>query len=284
MAFYKNYTPGEVFEHTAARENDISQLLNQTQGIGGGRIAGKPPGTVRLKCYNSSDSSMSAGSAVEFDSDEPLCDDCVPVKAIADANNPWGVLEFDLAAGQFGNVIISGPATVFASGTVADYVSPNTADPDVFQFASSGAARVLYSTTLIGEVKKCVILLGGGDAGYSGPLKLVAIVDSDAGTAQAKLVYGANPAESFCGYYMHGGETAPIPVVTSENLVSGTNLIYLKLTVQTDGTLAYALVTSNTAASQTVYQWIGNIVFDATSKTATVTQIHEGNLFLAGVV
>lgn len=168
MAFYKNYTPGEAFEHTAARENDISQLLNQTQGIGGGRIAGKAPGTVRLKCYNSSDSSMSAGSAVEFDSDEPLCDDCVPVKAIADANNPWGVLEFDLAAGQFGNVIISGPATVLAAGTAADFVTPDVSDPDVFQFSSSGSVRVLYSTALVGGVDKCVVLLGGGGGGDSG--------------------------------------------------------------------------------------------------------------------
>lgn len=168
MAFYKNYTPGEAFEHTAARENDISQLLNQTQGIGGGRIAGKAPGTVRLKCYNSSASGLTVGTAVEFDSEEPMCEDAVPVKALSDSGKPWGVLEFDLAAGQFGNVIVSGPATVFASGTVADYVSPDAADPDVFKFASSGAARVLHSTALLGEVKKCVVLLGGGGGGDSG--------------------------------------------------------------------------------------------------------------------
>jgi len=175
MGFHRHYHAGETYNHTAARENDISDALNIMEGIKLGKLSGSPSGTVRCKCYNASSETLVAGQCVAFSESGSLCGDAIPVENPEDETKPWAVLEQTLKEGGIGSCIVAGCATVEVSGSALDFVVPDTDDPGSFKFSDTGTARVIFTSG-----GKAVILLGvGTNNTYDGPFAVTYDTESE---------------------------------------------------------------------------------------------------------
>ena len=155
MAIHKNYHKGDVYQHTAARENDISMMLNQMPGLRIGSMPSSHSGLVRVACYNSTSKKIVAGSAVMFSTGKPFCGNAVPIEIHSDNEKPFAVLENTLESDKIGNAIVAGSATVTVTGNALDYVIPDPSTPGSFKYSDNGTARVLLATP-----EKTLVLLG----------------------------------------------------------------------------------------------------------------------------
>ncbi len=166
---HRIYTKGEKYKHTAARETDISVMLNRQAGLRIPGFSALSPDVIRVACYNSTADEIPAGSAVMFSQDKTLCDeDIIPIEKYSDESKHFAVLENSLEKDQIGNAVIGGPVAIDISGTALDYVVPDVSSTGSFKYSESGTARVLYS-----DSEKAIVLLGATSGNiYNGSFKV----------------------------------------------------------------------------------------------------------------
>jgi hypothetical protein len=160
MAFYNEVKPGDVFQPSANLHNDTIRLINRMNGISEATSKGKGNGATVLKVYNPTDVDFAPGTPVNFDNDQVIVADSVPIKSYSDEQAPWGVLKDGLQAGCFGSCIVSGPVTVTLSGE-GKYAVPSESGFELAEEQPEGnSALVLYKNT-----NQAVICLGAGGGG-----------------------------------------------------------------------------------------------------------------------
>ena len=79
MSIQKTYRIGEKYTHSTSRENAISEMLNKIQQTGSFSIHTKSAGVVKVPCWNASNKTIKAGTAVIFDPDFSMSGDAFPV-------------------------------------------------------------------------------------------------------------------------------------------------------------------------------------------------------------
>lgn len=272
MGFHKNYHKGDIYKHTALRENDISVLLNQLPGVCLPGFSASSPGLVRVMCYNSMTEDITARSAVMFSQDNSLCDeDVIPIEKYSDDSKPFAVLEATLDKDQIGNAIVAGATTVSVSGEVLDYVVPDVSSPGSFKYSRTGIARVLFA-----DSEQAIILLGGGGKignDYSGYFVLEEDPDNE---NTIKIVDGTDTlGEGTCGVYISGIDE--INVNAASFTISGNTYIYLEA-VYSDGNWTVQIkssATKPTLSADSFIHLIGIVKWDSETKTVSPIQIHN---------
>lgn len=144
MAFYNEVKPGDVFQPSANLHNDTVRLINRMNGISEATSKGKGQGVTVLKVYNPTDVDFAPGTPVNFDNDQVIVADSVPIKSYSDEQAPWGVLKDGLQAGCFGSCIVSGPVTISLSGE-GKYAVPSESGFDTTDKPIGNSALILYS-------------------------------------------------------------------------------------------------------------------------------------------
>lgn len=171
MAFYNEVKPGDVFQPSANLHNDTIRLINKMNGISEATTKGKGSGATVLKVYNPTDVDFAPGTPVNFDNDQAIVEEHVPVMAYSDDQAPWGVLKDGLQANSFGSCIVSGPVTISLSGE-GKYAVPRESGFELAEEQPEGnSALVLHNNG-----SNAVICLGaGGGGGASDPFPSVVI-------------------------------------------------------------------------------------------------------------
>jgi hypothetical protein len=144
MAFYNEVKPGDVFQPSANLHNDTIRLINKMNGISEATSKGKGNGATVLKVYNPTDVDFAPGTPVNFDNDQAIVEEHVPIKSYSDEQAPWGVLKDGLQAGCFGSCIVSGPVTISLSGE-GKYAVPSESGFDTTDKPVGNSALILYS-------------------------------------------------------------------------------------------------------------------------------------------
>lgn len=166
MAFYPDVTYGQKFKPNVNLANDVRHFINGLNGFGANQMNGGQPGIVRIQVYNSGDSELPAGSAVNFDSGSKMAENVVPAKIFEDSNKPWGVIPQKLAPGEMGDCVISGPVAVKATGS-GDYAKPDPANHEHFVLGSDGAPVIHFHN------EDAMINLGASSSdNYDGPFAI----------------------------------------------------------------------------------------------------------------
>ena len=160
MAYHNEVRPGDTFAPTASMHNDTARLLNSINGFSSKTGKSNKPSATVLKVYNPTDEDFAPGTPVNFDNDQAIVEEHVPIKSYSDEQAPWGVLKDGLQAGCFGSCIVSGPVTVTLSGE-GKYAVPSESGFELADEAPEGnSALVLYKNT-----EQAVICLGAGGGG-----------------------------------------------------------------------------------------------------------------------
>ena len=217
MAYFSKVKAGDQVQHSAARENAISDLLNQFNGVSAGKNAKASVPAIRIVVYNPLSRELPAGP-VAFDKTGGMVANAVPVVPVDDADQPWGILESPLKSGTFGVVTVLGMVRAKILGTPDEYAQPDPGSPGVLRYANYGSARVLFHGSGInGETVDPVILLGGGaaDAGYNGYFKVINATGDD-GVFQVRVVNGADPESLICGH-TDLGEVSAVTLTPTES-------------------------------------------------------------------
>ena len=211
MGYFSKVQVGDQVQHSAARENAISDLLNQFNGVSAGKNAKARVPAIRIVVYNPLSRELPAGP-VAFDKTGKMVANAVPVVPVDDADQPWGILESPLKSGTFGIITVLGMVRAKILGTSDEYAQPDPGSPGVLRYANYGSARVLFHGDGInGETVDPVILLGGGaaDAGYNGYFKVINATGED-GAFRVRVVNGADPESLICGHT----DLGEVPAVT----------------------------------------------------------------------
>ena len=162
MAFFPDVSPGDKFKPNALLSNNIRHIVNALNGFNSKPVMASG-GMIRIQVYNNSDSTLTAGTAVNFADGGSLCGEAVPAIKLKDTEKPWGVLVNQLKAKAIGSCILCGPAQVSLSGS-GDFAAPTTSNPSVFTRGATGAPVIFASDG------KGVILLGAiAQDVYDGP-------------------------------------------------------------------------------------------------------------------
>ncbi len=168
MAYHNKVNAGEDVTHSAQRENDVSNLLNQFPNQGAGNLRGIQPGQFHITVWNNSQETSPLGGAVTIDQDEEVIDGTVilPAKPAEDVDTLYGVTAEVLTPGKIGDVILLGIVEVALAGSIGEddkYVEPVSSGTGYFRGASAGRAQVLHATA-----DKALVLLGGSSTKYTG--------------------------------------------------------------------------------------------------------------------
>lgn len=153
MAFYNEVKVGDTFKPSANLHNDTIRLINRMNGISEATTKGKGNGATVLKVYNPTDVDFAPGTPVNFDNDQAIVEEHVPIKSYSDEQAPWGVLKDGLQAGCFGSCIVSGPVTISLSGEGKYAVPSNKGFNFIDVIPEEGNfAQVLYFKDKIGVI------------------------------------------------------------------------------------------------------------------------------------
>ena len=153
MGNYPDFVPGERVSFNANRENEINHLLNGGGGFGDGRTPGRTTPNVRLQAWNSTNSTLQAGKVVQIAvTGSTMSGEAFPIVAFSDVDAPFGVLTSSLSAGEAGDLLVSGMATVTISGSSGNYAKPVSGG--TFVRGNEGVKILHVSGT------KAIILLG----------------------------------------------------------------------------------------------------------------------------
>ena len=157
MSFYPDVSPGDPFKPNVRLSNDVRHLVNAAHGFQDCRQKSVPFGSVRVSVYNASTVNIPINSAVVFTTDA-LHGDVLPVRKAPAGTTEFGIIQKTLAPNECGSCLLIGIATVTLGSGTGDFVK--TSSTKAFTRASSGAAKILYSTGTT-----AVVLLGGSQAG-----------------------------------------------------------------------------------------------------------------------
>lgn len=164
-SFYKSVNPGDAFQPLAARENALTALLAQFAPSGAPATGKAFPNALRLPIFNPSGEEIEAGCPVEVDMDKEVQEDgLLPVKPAEDGAKFFLVTASKLGENDIGSGIAMGVAEAQLSERASEAKPFVTPKGGKFAAAESGLARVIYSSS----GGRAVILLGVGDAGYTG--------------------------------------------------------------------------------------------------------------------
>lgn len=144
MAYHNEVKPGDTFAPTASMHNDTVRMLNGINGFSSKTGKGNKPSATVLKVYNPTDNDFAPGTPVNFDNDQAIVEEHVPIKSYSDEQAPWGVLKDGLSANSFGSCIVSGPVTIKLSGN-GKYVVPSESGFDTTDKPVGNSALILYS-------------------------------------------------------------------------------------------------------------------------------------------
>ena len=173
MIIQKTYRIGEKYTHSTSRENAISEMLNKIQQTGSFSIHTKSAGVVKVPCWNASNKTIKAGTAVIFDPDFSMSGDAFPVVHYQSGIAPvFGVVQTAIEKNEIGNAIVSGVVRI-QNYTGAGYYALPENGGELFVLGDTGIP-VLYST------QNEVFLILGGNANaenYVGPFAITYNLD-----------------------------------------------------------------------------------------------------------
>ena len=164
MAYHNEVRSGDAFTPTASMHNDTARLLNSINGFSSKTGKGNKPSATVLKVYNPTDVDFAPGTPVNFDNDQAIVEEHVPIKSYSDEQAPWGVLKDGLQVGCFGSCIVSGPVTIKLSGN-GKYVVPNK---NGFGITIEPPEEQNYALILYANGSDAVICLGSGSGAGAG--------------------------------------------------------------------------------------------------------------------
>jgi len=181
MAFFPDVSPGDKFKPNALLSNNIRHIVNALNGFNSKPVMASG-GMIRIQVYNNSDSTLTAGTAVNFADGGSLCGEAVPAIKLKDTEKPWGVLVNQLKAKAIGSCILCGPAHVSLTGS-GDFAAPTTSNPAVFTRGATGAP-VIFA----GDGKGVVLLGAIAQDIYDGPFAIS--YDAEKKYLKVKAGYG----------------------------------------------------------------------------------------------
>ena len=169
MSIQKTYRKGEKYQHTAQRENAISEVINRIQQTGSSGVYAKTGGVVKIPCWNASKNRIKAGTAVIFPSEYQICGDAFPVIPYVSGYPSFGILQTTLEENEIGSVIVAGAVRISNYAGLGDYVKPS--EGGMYYKLGENGIPVLYSG------RSGLFVLLGGPANYAnesqGPFALL---------------------------------------------------------------------------------------------------------------
>ena len=163
MAFYQPVKPGAVVHHSARRENDISAMLNQFNGFSANTTRAGTASAFRIAVYNSTQSVIPAGYAVEIAPAASSSAEALPVKIATGISDFYAVATENMQPADISSAVVMGVVAVVLAKRLPDgcrFVAP---DGGKFAEAAGSRAQVISS-----QETEAVILLGGSAGGYTG--------------------------------------------------------------------------------------------------------------------
>ena len=189
MGFYPDVQPGQKYSPSAALENEIRHHFNALNGFT--VPAGSAKSEYQLKVYNSTDHTLCAGTITAPAKTGVIIEGAIPVCRYDAGDRFFGIVPQDIAPGEFGSCIISGPVEVPVSG-FGTMVSPAVDGQSFTACHNGGTTPLLYSSEGRG-----IILLGansGSGFNYTGYFKIVNIEG-----ARFEIINGYKEDDTICG-------------------------------------------------------------------------------------
>lgn len=167
MGYYGDITVGDVVDHSARRENDISAALNAFGKTGDPKLTAKGANYNRIPVCNLGSIDLTAGTPVRLTGKADDTGSIFDVEQASDASRPYGILLGDLPKGGTSSTLIDGVVLidVVLKNKNHEYADPGSAG---MESASTGQCRILWRSAETGNAR-CVVLLSPGGNNHTGP-------------------------------------------------------------------------------------------------------------------
>ncbi len=277
MGLYEKIVPNNDIDHSARRENDVSDLLNRLGGTGVPSLKSKGANYSRIVACNFGTADLTMGMAVKFTGKADESGTAFDVEKATDLTKPYGILLNDLPKTGSAGVLLSGATIIEVELKSAshEYAAPSPAG--TLESADSGNCRILWRKAATGK-QTCLILLGGGGGGSSYKGAFTVIDVSKDNKTIVRVCDGTNPnLTGNCGIAWINNKRFSIPV--KEFTVESAGYIILsseynesgKAPKQPEMTFEKSLPSDNDLKSLNVIARIG-----LSGKTPIITQEQHG--------